>query len=66
MPEVDAVVDISVTTIDEGVDMSILKKFRTSRRADARRGSRALARALASAPTRSSREELLQLQNMGR
>ncbi len=46
--------------------MSILKKFRTSRRADARRGGRALERALASAPTRSSREELLQLQNMGR
>ena len=50
--------------------MSILSTIRTGRtqhRAqDVKRSSRALARALASAPTRSSREELLQLQNMGR
>ena len=48
--------------------MSILSKItHTSHRGNnAKRSSRALARALASAPTRSSREELLQLQNMGR
>lgn len=49
--------------------MSILSKIaHTSHRrgSDAKRSGRALARALANAPTRSSREELLQLQNMGR
>lgn len=49
--------------------MSILGKLRTTRTHGsntAKRTSRDLARALASAPTRSSREELLQLQNMGR
>ena len=49
--------------------MSILGKLRTTRghsSAHDKRSGRALARALASAPTRSSREELLQLQNMGR
>lgn len=49
--------------------MSILGKLRTTRahgRTSAKRTSRDLARALATAPTRSSREELLNLQNMGR
>jgi hypothetical protein len=49
--------------------MSILSKIAHSshsRGSDAKRASRALARAMASAPTRSSREELIQLQNMGR
>lgn len=54
------------TTIDEGVDMSILRKLRTTSAHASKRTSRDLARALASAPTRSSREELLNLQNMGR
>ena len=45
--------------------MSIVRKIRsTKRRAD--RGYRDLARAVASAPTRASREELLNLANMGR
>lgn len=63
---------VSAARIDEGVDMSILGKLRTTRShstrstGTGRRTSRDLARALASAPTRSSREELLQLQNMGR
>ncbi|MCW2616037.1 MAG: hypothetical protein JWN08_3031 [Frankiales bacterium] len=47
---------------DEGVDMSIVRKIK-NRSTD---GTRALARAVAKAPTRSSREELLLLQNMGR
>jgi hypothetical protein len=46
--------------------MSIVRKFRTTRSTAARRGTSALARALASAPTPASRDELLQLQNMGR
>ena len=47
--------------------MSILSKItHTSHRGNAKRSGRALARALASAPTRSSRDELIQLQNMGR
>ena len=48
--------------IDEGVDMSILGKLRrpTNTR---KRTSRELARALRTAPTRASREELLLLQN---
>ena len=48
--------------IDEGVDMSIIGKLR--RPSDNRkRTSRELARALRTAPTRASREELLLLQN---
>jgi hypothetical protein len=48
--------------IDEGVDMSIIGKLR--RPQDTRkRTSRELARALRTAPTRASREELLLLQN---
>jgi hypothetical protein len=48
--------------IDEGVDMSILGKLRRSH--DPRkRTSLELARALRTAPTRASREELLLLQN---
>lgn len=46
--------------------MSIISTIKKSRAHGGKRGGRALARALASAPTRSSREELLQLQNMGR
>ena len=46
--------------------MSIMSKIKNQRSHSVRRGSRALSRALASAPTRSSREELLNLQNMGR
>ena len=49
--------------------MRIVSKIRsTKNRSGARgaRGARELARALASAPTRASREELLNLQNMGR
>lgn len=46
--------------------MSIIGKLRSNTRSSAKRTSRDLARALASAPTRSSREELQQLQNMGR
>ena len=48
--------------------MSILSKItHTSHRGNGvKRSGRALARALASPPTRSSREELIQLQNMGR
>ena len=48
--------------------MSIISKItHTSHRGNGvKRSGRALARALASAPTRSSREELLQLQNKGR
>jgi hypothetical protein len=43
--------------------MSIVRKIRTTRHRNAR-GNRDLARAIAAAPTRASREELLQL--MGR
>lgn len=44
--------------------MSIVRKLRTS---STRRRSRSdLARAVAAAPTRASREELLNLSNMGR
>ncbi|MCW2680278.1 MAG: hypothetical protein JWM62_1679 [Frankiales bacterium] len=46
--------------------MSIVSKIRTSRSRRSTRGYRELARAVASAPTRASREELLQLANMGR
>jgi hypothetical protein len=46
--------------------MSIVRKIRTSRSRSTARGYRDLARAMASAPTRASREELLNLQNMGR
>jgi len=45
--------------------MSIIRKF-TTHRTSPRRGPRDLARAISSAPTRASRDELLQLQNMGR
>ena len=43
-----------------------IPKLRTSSKHRSARGARDLARALASAPTRASREELLNLQNMGR
>ena len=43
--------------------MSILGTFRTRTRTSDKRASRELARALRSAPTRASREELLLLQN---
>ena len=46
--------------------MSIISKIRNAGGHRGRRGGRSLAQALASAPTRSSREELLQLRNMGR
>jgi hypothetical protein len=46
--------------------MSIVRKIRTNRSRSTARGYRDLARALASAPTRASREELLNLANMGR
>ena len=46
--------------------MSIVRKIRTSTTRRRSRGYRELARAVASAPTRASREELLQLANMGR
>jgi hypothetical protein len=46
--------------------MRIVSKLRTSAHRSPTRGARDLARALASAPTRASREELLNLQNMGR
>ena len=46
--------------------MSIVRKIRTSRSRSTARGYRDLARAVASAPTRASREELLNLTNMGR
>ena len=46
--------------------MRIARKLRSSARHTGARGARDLARALASAPTRASREELLNLQNMGR
>ena len=46
--------------------MRIVSKLRSTSRHHSARGARDLARALASAPTRASREELLNLQNMGR
>lgn len=46
--------------------MRIVSKLRSTPRHRSARAARDLARALASAPTRSSREELLNLQNMGR
>ena len=46
--------------------MSIVRKIRSKRSRSPVRGSRDLARALASAPTRASREELYNLANMGR
>ena len=51
--------------------MRIVSKLRSAThhsnsRHGSARGARDLARALASAPTRASREELLNLQNMGR
>ena len=46
--------------------MSIVSKIRNSRSRSASRGRRDLARAVAAAPTRASREELLNLANMGR
>ena len=49
--------------IDEGVDMSILTKFRNRTGASQKRMARDLAHALRTAPTRASREELLLLQN---
>lgn len=45
--------------------MSIVRKIRSKTRRS-NRGNRELARAVASAPTRASREELLNLANMGR
>lgn len=44
--------------------MSIVRKIRVTK--NRRRGLSDLARAVASAPTRASREELLTLANMGR
>lgn len=46
--------------------MRIVTRLRTSSRHSSTRAAREFARALASAPTRASREELLNLQNMGR
>ena len=46
--------------------MSILRRIRSSKSRSTARGYRDLARTLASAPTRTSREELLNLTNMGR
>ena len=46
--------------------MRIVPKIRPTKNRSGARGARELARALASAPTRASREELLNLQNMGR
>ena len=43
--------------------MSILKRVRTRPQTSRKRTSRELARALRSAPTRATREELLLLQN---
>ncbi len=45
--------------------MSIVRKIRSTNRRT-KRGYRDLARAVAAAPTRASREELLNLANMGR
>jgi hypothetical protein len=46
--------------------MSIVRKIRSTRSRTSARGVRDLARALASAPTLASRDELLNLQNRGR
>lgn len=46
--------------------MSIVRKIRSSKTRSNARGYRDLARAMASAPTRASREELNNLANMGR
>ena len=46
--------------------MTILRRIRSSRSRSTARGYRDLARTMASAPTRASREELLNLTNMGR
>ena len=46
--------------------MSIVRKIRNSTTRRSNRGYRDLARAVAAAPTRASREELLNLANMGR
>ena len=48
---------------DEGVDMSMISKFRHRSNTSNKRTSRDLARALRSAPTRASIEELQLLQN---
>jgi hypothetical protein len=51
--------------LDEGVDiMSLVRKITHSRRSA--NGRRALARAVATAPTQASRDELLLLQRIGR
>ena len=56
---------VYATPLDEGVDtMSIVRKIKRNRRPSS--GRREFARALASAPTQASREELLLLQNLGR
>ena len=62
----DGHVDCCVSNTTRGSDMSIISRIKNTRGHGSKRGSRALARALVAAPTRSSREELLQLQNMGR
>lgn len=46
--------------------MSIVRRIRTTTSRRSSRGYRELARAVATAPTRASREELLNLANMGR
>ena len=46
--------------------MRITRRIRASKNRSASRGYRDLARAIGSAPTRASREELLNLANMGR
>jgi len=46
--------------------MSIVRKIRNSTARRSNRSAGALARAVAAAPTRASREELLNLANMGR
>jgi len=53
---------VHTAPIDEGVDMSILGKLRRPHNSR-KRTSRELARALRTAPTRASREELLLLSN---
>ena len=46
--------------------MRITRKIRDGKNRSTNRGYRDLARAIGSAPTRASREELLNLANMGR
>lgn len=46
--------------------MSIVRKIRSTKNRRSSRGYGDLARALAAAPTRATREELLNLANMGR